>query len=328
MAIIYSEKMKEGFYRMKIDRIVSIIMLLIENERMGAKTLSEMFEVSLRTIYRDIETINIAGIPIRSTPGVGGGFQIMDEYKVDKKLFSNSDIVTILMGLGSISTLMNREKIAITLAKIKSFVPTDKQEEISFKANQISIDLKPWMGNSNIHKYLDMTKTALQEQRILLFGYSDRYGNISTRTAEPHRLILKDNHWYIQGFCLKNNDFRLFKLSRISNLQLLEDTFAPRKFHKSLSEFTEKMSQRQSDIKLRVHKSITDKILEYCSFEHFSEETDDYYIVDFPFVNDDFGYNLLFSFGDKCECLEPDNVRSEMKRRIKYIDTLYAMNKD
>lgn len=311
---------------MKIDRLVSIIMVLLENERMGAQTLSDMFEVSLRTIYRDIEAISMAGIPIRSTPGVGGGFQIMSEYKIDKKLFSNSDLAAILMGLDSISTLMKGEDIVNALAKVKSFVPADKQGEISFKSNQICIDLKPWMGNSNIQEYLNMAKTALQEQRILSFGYSDRYGNISTRTIEPHQLILKDNYWYIQGFCFAKNDFRLFKLSRISDLKLSENTFVPRAFHRPLSGFTEKMSQRQSDIKLRVHKSIMDKVLEYCSFERFSKEIDGYYVVDFPFINDDFGYNLLFSFGDKCECLEPDNVRCEMKRRIKHIAALYAMN--
>jgi predicted DNA-binding transcriptional regulator YafY len=313
---------------MKIDRLVSIIMVLLKNERVGAQALSDMFEVSLRTIYRDIETINTAGIPVRSTPGVGGGFQIMSEYKVDKKLFSNSDLATILMGLGSISTLMSSDEIVNTLAKVKSFVPEEKQREIGFMSNQISVDLKPWMGNSNIHEYLNLIKRALQKQRVLSFGYSDRYGNISNRTIEPHQLILKDNHWYIQGFCLEKNDFRLFKISRMSNLQLLEDIFVPKEFDVSPSEFTEVMSQRQRDIKLRIHKSIMDRVLEYCSFERFSEENDGYYIVDFPFIDDDFGYSLLFGFGDKCECLEPINIREKMKIKVQNMTMLYTKNAD
>ena len=106
---------------MKVDRLVGIIMVLLEKEKIGAKALSDMFEVSLRTIYRDIETINVAGIPIRSTPGLGGGFEIMEEYKVDKTVFSSSDLATILMGLSSVSTMMTGDEIVNALAKVKSF---------------------------------------------------------------------------------------------------------------------------------------------------------------------------------------------------------------
>jgi predicted DNA-binding transcriptional regulator YafY len=299
-------------------------MVLLENERMGAQELSEMFEVSLRTVYRDIDTINMAGIPIQSTPGVGGGFKIMKEYKVDKKVFSTSDIATILMGLGSISALMSSKEIVNTLAKIKSFVPVDKEKEIDFKSNQISIDLKPWMGNGKVYEYLEIAKESLQRKQTLSFGYSDRYGNITTRTIDPHQLLLKDNHWYIHGFCRSKNDFRLFKLSRISNLKLTDDTFTPKEFYRQPSEFSEKMAQQQNDIKLRIHKSIMDKMLEYCNFERFSKESDDYYIVALPFIDDDFGYSILLGFGDKCECLEPKSIRDEMKRRIQNMAMLYS----
>lgn len=172
-----------------------------------------MFEVSLRTICRDIETINMAGIPIRSISGVGGGFEIMSEFKVDKTVFSNSDLATILMGLGSVSTMMTGDEIVNTLAKVKSFIPSDRAREIELKSSQISIDLTPRMGNANIAAYLKTIKTALQKQKLLSFHYSDRYNNVSARTIEPYRLILKDNHWYIHGYCHERQDFRLFKLS-------------------------------------------------------------------------------------------------------------------
>lgn len=88
---------------MKVDRLISIIMILLDKERIGAQELADMFEVSPRTIYRDIDAINMAGIPIRSTSGVGGGFEIMPQYKVDKKVFSTTDLSALLMGLSSIS---------------------------------------------------------------------------------------------------------------------------------------------------------------------------------------------------------------------------------
>ncbi|WP_320127960.1 YafY family protein [uncultured Sphaerochaeta sp.] len=309
---------------MKIDRLVSIIMVLLEKERIGAQALSEMFEVSLRTIYRDIETINLSGIPIRSTPGWGGGFEILSEYKVDRTVFSSSDLATILMGLGSISTMLTGEEIVNTLAKVKSIIPTEQAKEIELKSSQISIDLSPWRGNANIHTYLGLIKTALQKQRLLSFNYSDRYNNISTRTIEPYQLVLKDNHWYIHGYCLEKQDFRLFKLSRISNLEMLTDRFIQKDFNKQLSEFSDTMTQKQKNIKLRIHKSIMDRVLEYCSYDHFSQDSNEHYIVEFPFIDDEFGYNIVFGFGDKCECLAPENIRAGIKQRVQNMSDIYA----
>ena len=93
---------------MKVDRLVSIIMILLDKKRIGAQELADMFEVSLRTIYRDVDSINRAGIPVLSTPGVGGGFEIMQEYKLDKKVFSTADLSAILMGLSSLSSMIHR----------------------------------------------------------------------------------------------------------------------------------------------------------------------------------------------------------------------------
>lgn len=309
---------------MKIDRLVSIIMVLLDKERIGARELSDMFEVSLRTIYRDIDTINMAGIPIRSTPGAGGGFEIMSEYKVDKTVFSNSDLATILMGIGSFSTMMTGDEIVNTLAKVRSFIPADRRKEIELKMNQISIDLTPWMGNENIRSCMETIKMSLQNLRLVSFNYLDRNNNISTRRIEPHQLLLKGNHWYVLGYCMEKQDFRLFKLSRISNLNTLEDTFVPREFHKPLSEFTDTMSQRQQDILLRIHKSIMDRALEYCSYDHFTQDSSDFYFVKFPFIDDEYGYSIILSLGDKCECLAPENIRAEIRRRVLQLSAMYS----
>ena len=122
---------------MKVDRLVSIIMTLLDKKRIGAQELADMFEVSPRTIYRDIDAINMAGIPIRSISGVGGGFEIMPNYKIDKKVFSSADLATILMGLSSLSNMIHGGELVNALAKVKSFIPADKAEEIELKANQI-----------------------------------------------------------------------------------------------------------------------------------------------------------------------------------------------
>jgi len=308
---------------MKVDRLVSIIMILLEKERIGAQELADMFEVSPRTIYRDIDAINMAGIPVLSTSGVGGGFEIMQNYKVDKKVFSTADLSAILMGLSSLSNMIRGDELVNALAKVKSFIPADRAKDIELKANQIYIDLSPWMGNGNVQPFLEIIKTALQENKLLSFEYADRYGNKTERTAEPYQLVLKSSHWYFQGYCLARNDYRLFRLSRISNLQTQEESFTPRDYQKPQLDFTDVLAAMQTKIKLRIHKSVMDMVLDYCSYEHFTPDGDEHYLVNFPFVENDYYYNILFSFGDKCECLEPLNIRSEMKRRIHDMAYIY-----
>lgn len=308
---------------MKIDRLVSIILILLDKKRIGAQELADMFEVSTRTIYRDIDSINMAGIPIRSTSGVGGGFEIMEEYKIDQTFFSTADLTALLMGLSSLSNMIQGDELLHALAKVKSFIPADRAKDIELKANQICIDLSSWMGSRNIQPYLEIIKTAMQESRLLSFEYTDRHGNKTARLAEPYQLVLKSSHWYFQGYCRKRNDFRLFRLSRISNLQMKDETFTPRDYQKPLLDFTEILETMQTKIKLRVHQSMMDRVLDYCTCEDIVPDDCDHCIVNFPFIENDYYYNILLGFGDKCECLEPPHIRGEMKRRIQDLAAVY-----
>jgi len=308
---------------MKIDRLISIIMILLDKERVGARELADRFEVSPRTIYRDIDAINRAGIPVFSMPGAGGGFEIMQQYKIDKKVFSAADLSAILMGLSGLSNMIRGDELVNALAKVKSFIPGDRAKDIEFKANQIHIDLSPWMGIRDIQSCLEGIKTALQENRPLAFDYTDRYGNRTARTVEPYQLVLKGSHWYLQGYCNQRNDFRLFKLSRMSNLETLEEHFVPRNYQNPQLDFADTVAAMQTKIKLRIHRSVMDRVLDYCPYEDVSPEGEEYSIVRFPFIENDYYYDILLGFGERCECLEPLQVRAEMKRRIQAMATLY-----
>jgi len=308
---------------MKVDRLIGIIMLLLDKERIGARELADMFEVSPRTIYRDIDAVNMAGIPVFSTPGVGGGFEIMENYKIDKKLFTTADLSAILTGLSSLSDMMRGDELVNALAKVKSFIPADRAKEIELKTNQVHIDLSPWMDNGNAQPLLETIKAALRESKLLSFDYADRHGNKTSRTAEPYRLVLKGGRWYFQGYCRKSKDFRLFRLSRIANLQMLGESFTARDNKKPQLDFTDFLASVQSKILLRIHKSAMDRALDYCAYESFTPDGDDHYVVSFPFIENDYYYNILFGFGDKCECLEPLHIRKEMKRRLYDMAAIY-----
>jgi predicted DNA-binding transcriptional regulator YafY len=299
-------------------------MILLERKKISAMKLAEMFEVTPRTIYRDIETLNQAGIPIIAYPGINGGVGIMEEYKIDKKLFTTSDIATLLMGLGSISTTMSSDEIINTLAKVKGMVPAEQIRDIELKSNQITIDLAPWIGNKNLQPNLEKIKTAMNHKKLVSFNYSDRNNKKTSRKVEPYRLVLKESNWYLQAYCDSRKDFRIFKLSRMGELEVLEDTFIPRELDAVVLGAWEQIEKRISSIKLLVHDSLRDRIIEHCGEENIEEYGEDKLLVNFPFVEDDLGYNLLLSFGDKCECLEPVNVREELIRRIKNMLKVYT----
>ncbi|EAD2030178.1 YafY family transcriptional regulator [Listeria monocytogenes] len=308
---------------MKVDRLMSIVLILLDKERISAQELADRFEVSLRTIYRDIDAIDLAGVPIRSTPGVGGGFEIMPNYKMDSKVFSTADLSAILMGLSSLSNMVRGVELINALAKIKSFIPADRAKEIELKANQIYIDLSQWTGNNNIQPHVEIIKVALQENKLLTFEYIAHQGNKTVRIVEPYQLVMKSSHWYLYGYCQNRNDFRLFRLSRMSGLKILEDTFTLRDFRKPQLEMEDIVAVMQIEIKIRIHQSIIDRVLDYCSYENFYPDGEEHYIVSFPFIENEYHYDILLSFGDKCECLEPLHIREKMKRRIYDIVSIY-----
>ncbi|MDE6924597.1 MAG: YafY family transcriptional regulator [Acetatifactor sp.] len=309
---------------MKIDRLVSIIMTLLDKKRIGAQELADIFEVSPRTIYRDIDAINMAGIPVRSISGVGGGFEIMPEYKIDKHVFSAADLSAILMGLSSLSDMVRGDELVNALAKIKSFIPADRAKDIEIKANQICIDLSLWSGNQNIQPYMQMIKAALEDHKLLCFEYIAHHGNRTVRTVEPYQLVLKSSHWYFYGYCRSRNDYRLFRLSRMSDLQMGQETFVPRNYPKPILDFEKIMETMQTEIKIRIHRSVQDRVLEFCTYDHFVPDGDAHYIVNFPFVENEYYYDILLGFGDKCECLEPSHIRAKMKQRIHDMAAVYG----
>lgn len=308
---------------MKIDRLLSIIMVLLNHEKVSAAKLAEMFEVTPRTIYRDIETIGLAGVPIVTSPGVDGGISIMPQYKVDKKFFTPSDIQALLMGLSSISTTLSAKELTGTLEKVKNLLPKEHSTDIELKSNQITIDLTTWMGNKHFIVLLEQVKEALNDNKLLYFQYYDLKGTKSDRCIEPYQLVLKEGHWYLQGYCMGKKDFRIFKLLRISNLSLSSSTFIPRGFHPKPLSGMGWIDKKLIVIKLLVDGTLRERMVEHCGEENIQPYDDNQFIIDFPFVEDDLGYNLLLSFGSKCECLEPKHVRAELSYRINDLANIY-----
>lgn len=308
---------------MKIDRLVSIIMILLERKKISAPELAKMFEVNLRTIYRDIETISQAGIPIITYRGANGGIGIMEEYKIEKKLFTLSDITELLMGLKSIYSTISSQELLNTMAKLKGLVPKDEFQQVEKKTNQIKIDYTPWFDNERIQLSLKKIKVAINENRFIFFKYFDRLGQKSKRKIEPYRLVLKNSNWYIQGYCTMREDIRIFKVSNISSLKIVKETFIPRDFDYNSQDIYFRTNRETITLKLLIHESLLDTMVEFCGKDNVTYYKNNIYIAYFPFVEDDYFYNMILHFGDKCECLEPEHVKLEIIRRIEKLLSIY-----
>ncbi|MDD2649097.1 MAG: YafY family protein [Eubacteriales bacterium] len=309
---------------MKLDRLVSIVMTLLQKKRVGARELADAFEVSLRTIYRDIDAICAAGIPVRAVSGAGGGFEIMQEYKVDKSVFSASDLEAILTGLSGFSAAMRAQDGANALAKVRSFIPADKAKDIELKASRLFISFDSWTGK-NICAALDAVKTALDENKLLAFDYMDRTGRKTRRMVEPYQIAFIGGQWYFRGFCRTRGDYRMFRLSRISALHVANETFTPRFILPNFFDSPMPAEREMITVKLRIHKSVMDRVLDFCPIESFVADGDGFFFVDFPFAENEYNYNLILGFGTSCECLAPPRIREEIGRRISRMADMYEV---
>ena len=206
---------------MKIERLLGIVVYLLNRDIVNANTLAEKFEVSTRTIQRDIETLNLAGIPIISMQGINGGYGIMDSFRLEKQITSTEDyqfIITALMGMNS---AYNNKKLEATLEKLLS---VSKQEQST--GSKVKFDFSVSLEGNTIDGYLRVIENSIDEEKAIEFQYSNAYGDKTFRVVEPVGVIYKWYAWYMLGYCCKKKDYRFFKVVRMRNLKKLEKTFS------------------------------------------------------------------------------------------------------
>ena len=306
---------------MKIDRLISIIMILLERRRMSIPELSKLCEVSPRTISRDLETINQAGIPIVSYPGLHGGVGIMENYKLEKRLFSTADVTALLMGLGCIRTSLSGEEVVDALAKVRGLIPEEQRRDIELKAGRLAIDMTPWVDQGGGLDAIAVIQQAMDESRLLEFDYVDRMGQSSRRMVEPYRLLLKGMRWYLDGYCLEREDFRLFKLTRMADLSLARDCFVPKEYRPDAAVKPQFQDREVVTVDLLFSEKGRDRFLDIFGVSYIGEPCKDGFRATVTIPDGPLGYQMLLGFGTDCKCLGPESFR---KGFAKYIQELAA----
>jgi predicted DNA-binding transcriptional regulator YafY len=307
---------------MKIERLIAIIMLLLERETVPTSELAEKLEVSRRTIFRDIDALNIAGMPIMVTRGAMGGVSLMKSYKVDKKLFTPKDVQSLITGLQSYNQLLENKEIANTLIKLQSMI--DENDLLKQNNNQnFVIDLELNEGNRSLRSLLKTIERAMNEKRYLLFSYIDKNGDRTSRKVEPYKVVFKESKWYLQAFSIERNDYRIFKLARMNEVCVSEANFELRNFAPLPMDGTDWITKEVVPVIIRIDKSLKDRIIERFGEENIITQDEDAYIAKYPIVDNEEGYNILLKFGSKCEVIEPVSIRENLKKYLMEIIDIY-----
>lgn len=311
---------------MRLDRLLSITMMLINRRKVTAPDLAEHFDVSVRTIYRDIEAIASAGIPVTSYQGHEGGFCIMDNYRINRQVLTFEDIVSILSTLKGINASLDNKDLDEVIEKIGCLIPEDREAEFNRRSEQIALDISPWGNSERQQEHFRLLHRAITDQRVVSFAYTSYQTESSERTIEPMTLLFKSFSWYLFGYCRLRSDFRLFKLSRMRAITLLPESFARRdgSWHDLIDNSYSDGTRQQVTLELLFPEHSRVKVEEYFEPGQITTKDNGDLLVRAIFPDDDWIYSWLLSFGDEVEVVAPLPVRMKMAERIKKIGQKYV----
>ena len=293
---------------MQVNRLFEIIYILLEKKLVTAKELAERFEVSQRTIYRDIETLSTAGIPVYMSKGKGGGISILPEFILNKAVLTEEEKLEILSSIRAFNAIsFNAEEPEKVLRKLNNILGENDTD-------WIEVDFSHW-GNAEKEKQtFNNLKSAILSKKIVSFDYMSGKGENINREVYPLKLYFKGQSWYMFGYCKIRDDYRFFKLRRIKDLCISKETFnlkAPVNIIKEDNIYEGEFVT----LKMRISSKMAYRV--YDEFENFKKLQDGSFIAEIKYPKGQWIFSYISSFGEECEVLEPEEVRKEVKEKIK-----------
>ncbi len=291
---------------MKTDRLIGILSVLLQKDKTTAPELAERFEVSRRTINRDIDELNRAGIPILTTQGVGGGIRIMDGYRMDRTILTSKDMQMILAGLRSLDSVSGSSYYSQLMEKIQA-----GSSELVNGRDSILIDLSSWHRESLAPK-IETIQDAIGLKKTIRFRYYSPGGD-TEREIEPYYLIFKWTSWYVYGYCLLRNDFRLFKLDRMDRITHVATFEANREV--PLPDLSNKTVFPAKDkVKALFDPTLKWQLVEEYGTGSFQEMDDGRLLFEHEYADDEELLAWMLSCRDLVTVLEPERIREKLYR--------------
>ena len=285
------------------NRLFEILYILLQKKKVTAKELAEKFEVSTRTIYRDIEALSSANIPIYMSKGKDGGISILEEYVLNKSILSEEEQNQILFALQSLEK-MNVQTEKDVLEKMSTI--------FNKKVNDwIKIDFSNW--SSSKENTFQIIKSAILNKQLIEFTYYNSVGEESFRVVEPLQIWFKDKSWYLISYCRLKKDYRFFKLTRMKKTKLLEEHFE-REMPKQQEE---KRSFKNILLELEISKEISYRVYDEFDSNEITKKDDGNFIIKVEFPENEWVYSFILSFGEYVKVLNPEYAKDIVKEKLR-----------
>ncbi|HPE90533.1 MAG TPA: YafY family protein [Spirochaetia bacterium] len=310
---------------MKIDRLLSIVVYLLNRELASASALAERFGVSVRTIQRDMDAINLAGIPVMSVQGPSGGYGIMDGFKLDRRLVSPEDLFYIITALNGIAGTLDDGHIAGALETVRGLLPSHGDEGLRRREERLHVDFSALGGGPAQRDAFRVVQAAVEEGRLLEFEYTSNRLESTRRVVEPMTVVFKWRAWYLFGYCRLRGDYRLFRASRIRGPVMLSERFArrPKAFEEFERDYDPARTGKLVEMRLRFSPEMAPLVEEYHNEEDLERRDDGSIVVRTAMPEDGWMYGYVLSYGHFVEVLEPERLRAVIKDAAGRIRSLY-----
>ena len=305
---------------MKIDRLLGITIYLLNHDKVSARTLSDRFEVSVRTIQRDIETLCETGIPVASSLGIDGGYEILDSFKMEKQIARTEDYSYIISALQGLASAYESNKINLTLEKMKA---------VLYKNNidtNIILDFSVSRENENINKNLKVLESAVVEKRVVSFIYTNADNKTSKKEVEPIAVTYRWYAWYLLAYSSEQGEYRLYKLVRMRNLTSTDKKILREHEPASvlLKRNDENDNRKYIDIKLFCKAEVKTKAIEYLKGNIELEYENGDFIMNLHLPeNEELWFGTLFSLGKLVKVIEPEALKEKLCDKSREILNLY-----
>ncbi len=291
-----------------MNRLFEIVYILLEKRNITANYLAEHFEVSVRTIYRDIETLSMAGIPIYATRGKNGGISIMDNFVFEKSIVSSDEQMQILSALQSIQEA-DKSNSYSALSKLCAIFKIENP-------NWVSIDFSDWSYHQQ--ELFSILKSAILTKHVIRFDYYSKYGQLTSRDVEPIQLWLKGNMWFLKAYCREKNSVRVFKLTRIKEVKYLEERFELKDLHnESEVLFWEKKTENMISFSMWIDKCMAYRVFDSFDENQIERNDDGSFTVSAYFPLDEWVYGTILSYGNYAKIISPDFLKEEIVERLR-----------
>lgn len=308
---------------MRIDRMLSIIVMMLNRDRVTARELAEKFEVSVRTIYRDLQSIDQAGIPIMSYSGNKGGYGIMDTFRIDRQYLTFDDIVSMVTTLRGVNSLLENRELDEAVEKIANLVPKAKNHDLKEYSKRIAVDIIP-LGYTHRQKArIKDVHQAVSAQRLLEFEYNNSKGEHTRRIVEPMTLIFKGYAWYLFAYCRLKDDFRLFRLSRMRNTAVLSEFFQRKKKSYEEAFWTDSDSVYTVHLELLFSPKVRVQVEDFFEPDQIDYQDEGFMRVDVDFPEDEWVYSFLMGYGEHVKVLSPPHIQEIIQEKAEKIQSVY-----